>query len=107
MASYNGIKYLGFIFAVSTVNFQNLLYFKKDVSGSNLLSWIETNGVKHEIESLGDSTCNDSPPEWLSNFDIINDKDLLPIKAFKYGPLKCASQMSVINIGPLRCSPKN
>ena len=79
----------------------------QNIAGETLFSWIDINGLEHELAFIGSGTCNDSPPEWLINEIEITEIELLPITSVKYGPLKYASQKAVINVSPMKCTPQN
>jgi hypothetical protein len=51
--------------------------------------------------------CDAKAPIWAEDQGVITAKDVLPIKAFSYGPLTFDSEMANITIGRLKCSGTN
>ena len=48
--------------------------------------------------------CDQKSPFWTSDDGIITAKDLLPIKAFNYGPLIYDLERANVTVGRLKCS---
>ena len=71
-------------------------------NGQNLLSWVDKNGIEHKV-TLDSNNCDSKRPVWQTDSGSINDKELLPITAIKYGPLLYAEEMGKVKVGPLEC----
>ena len=73
-------------------------------NGQNLLIWVDKNGIEHEV-TLDSNNCDSKRPVWQTDSGSINEKELLPIRAIKYGPLLYAEEMGNVKVGPLECNP--
>ena len=73
-------------------------------NGQNLLSWVDKNGIEHKV-TLDSNNCDSKRPVWQTDSGSINEKELLPITAIKYGPLLYAEEMGKVKVGPLECNP--
>ena len=73
-------------------------------NGQNLLIWVDKNGIEHEV-TLDSNNCDSKRPVWQTDSGSINEKELLPITAIKYGPLLYAEEMGKVKVGPLECNP--
>ena len=73
-------------------------------NGQNLLSWVDRNGIEHKV-TLDSNNCDSKRPVWQTDSGSINEKELLPITAIKYGPLLYAEEMGKVKVGPLECNP--
>ena len=73
-------------------------------NGQNLLSWVDRNGVEHKV-TLDSNNCDSKRSVWQTDSGSITEKELLPIKAIKYGPLLYAEEMGKVKVGALECNP--
>merc|ERR1719362_1490928 len=71
-------------------------------NGQNLLTWVDKNGIEHKV-TLDSNNCDNKRPVWQTDSGSINEKELLPITAMKYGPLLYAEEMGKVKVGPLEC----
>ena len=55
------------------------------------------------IEDSLPCNCDAKLPTWQFDEGIINDKDLLPITEFAYGPLEYDLEEAKVSIGSLKC----
>ena len=55
------------------------------------------------MTNLNESSCDSKEPVWLSNSATIEDRNLLPVSAVRYGPHKYEVYKANITIGPLQC----
>ena len=54
---------------------------------------------------MNENSCDLKEPVWLSNLATIEDRNLLPVSAVRYGPHKYELYKANITIGPLQCHP--
>ena len=57
------------------------------------------------MTNVNESSCDLREPVWLSNSATIEDRNLLPVSAVRYGPHKYELYNANITIGPLQCHP--
>ena len=55
------------------------------------------------MTNLNESSCDLKEPVWLSNLATIEDRNLLPVSAVRYGPHKYELYKANITIRPLQC----
>ena len=58
------------------------------------------------MTNLNESSCDLREPVWLSNSATIEDRNLLPVSAVRYGPHKYELYSANITIGTLQCQPE-
>ena len=58
------------------------------------------------MTNLNESSCDLKEPVWLSNSATIEDQNLLPVSAVRYGPHKYELYNANITIGSLQCQPE-
>ena len=66
--------------------------------------WLDRLGNSQYFLQNTEYNCNSKLPTWLSDNEIIDAKDLLPIKSFHYGPLKYSLEAANVTIGKLSCN---
>ena len=80
-------------------------HFKPN-SKFQFLQWRDRFGQYHDLTNLNESSCDLKEPVWLSNVATIEDRNLLPVSAVRYGPHKYDLYKANITIGPLQCQPE-
>ena len=58
------------------------------------------------MTNVNESSCDLREPVWLSNSATIEDRNLLPVSAVRYGPHKYELYSANITIGTLQCQPE-
>ena len=58
------------------------------------------------MTNLNESSCDLKEPVWLSNSATIEDRNLLPVSAVRYGPHKYELYKANITVGSLQCQPE-
>merc|ERR1711971_947547 len=76
------------------------------VYGKDHLLIIDRDGGNHTLDEFGTSeNCNSITFNRLSDSVTISNKNILPIKGFRYGPLTPDNQKVTLKIGPMVCTP--
>ena len=73
--------------------------------GDEMFFWRDRNYNYHPLGTLGQDNCNRKAPTWKFDTGDIDNKSLLPITGFKYGPLLYEAEKAKFTIGPLTCHP--
>ena len=78
------------------------VFLNFQIQGEQLFSWTDSTGAEHAM-TLQNSVCNNNDPIWkLDTFEVKN-KDQMPVKAAKYGPLQHEYEEAKLEIGPIMC----
>ena len=94
---YNNVSYG---FWLDRYGIEQNFFAGEDYGNHTCQCGIEGNCVDEDVAC----NCDSKTPTWLKDSGLITEKELLPITAFKYGPMKYDIEEAKVQVGKLKCS---